>query len=96
MFNTTIGGFMNNTNSINITVYTGTFTKSNGQTRTMNFIRPSEAPSGTFPSSLKERSLRPGFETVWDIDAGGYRTFNSNTQVGSLSSATRMVTVDKF
>ena len=88
---------MNNTNnSINITVYTGTFTKSNGQTRTMNFIRPSEAPSGTFPGSLKERSLRPGFETVWDVDAGGYRTYNSNTQVGSLSSTTRMVTVDLF
>ena len=83
-------------NTINMTVYTGTFTKSYGLTRTMNFIRPSEAPSGTFPLNLKERSLRPGFETVWDIDAGGYRTFNSNSQVGSLSSSTRSVTVDLF
>ena len=77
-------------------VYTGTFTKSNGQKRTMNFIRPSDAPSGTFPSSMRQRSLRPGFETVWDIDAGGYRTFNSNTQVGSLSSSTRSVSINLF
>ena len=86
----------NTNNTINVTVYTGTFTKSNGQNRTMNFIRPSEAPSGTFPLNLRERSLRPGFETVWDIDAGGYRTFNSNTQVGTLSSSTRSVTIDLF
>ena len=86
----------NTNNTINMTVYTGTFTKSNGQSRTMNFIRPSDAPSGTFPSSMRQRSLRPGFETVWDIDAGGYRTFNSNTQVGSLSSSTRSVSINLF
>jgi len=86
----------NTNNTINMTVYTGTFTKSNGQTRTMNFIRPSDAPSGTFPSSMRQRSLRPGFETVWDVDAGGYRTFNSNTQVGSLSSSTRSVNINLF
>ena len=86
----------NTNNSINVTVYTGTFKKSNGQTRTMNFIRPSEAPSGTFPMNLKQRSLRPGFETVWDIDAGGYRTFNTNTQIGSLSSSTRSVSINLF
>ena len=82
--------------TINTTVYTGTFTKSNGQNRTMNFIRPSEAPSGTFPSSMRTRSLRPGFETVWDIDAGAYRTFNSNTMVGTLTSSTRSVSVNLF
>ena len=86
----------NTNNTINVTVYTGTFTKSNGQKRTMNFIRPSDAPSGTFPSSMRQRSLRPGFETVWDIDAGGYRTYNSNTQVGSLSSSTRSVSINLF
>ena len=82
--------------TINTTVYTGTFTKSNGQNRTMNFIRPSEAPSGTFPSSMRTRSLRPGFETVWDIDAGAYRTFNSHTMVGTLTSSTRSVSVNLF
>ena len=86
----------NTNNTINMTVYTGTFTKSNGQSRTMNFIRPSDAPSGTFPSSMRQRSLRPGFETVWDIDAGASRTFNSNTQVGSLSSSTRSVSINLF
>ena len=86
----------NTNNSINVTVYTGTFTTQKGEQRTMNFIRPSEAPSGTFPLNLRERSLRPGFETVWDIDLGAYRTFNSNTQIGSLSSSTRTVTVNLF
>ena len=83
-------------NSINTTVYTGTFKTQKGDKRTMNFIRPAEAPSGTFPLNLKRRSLRPGFETVWDIDLGDYRTFNSNTQIGSLQSSTRDVTVDLF
>jgi hypothetical protein len=89
---------MNNTNnnSINVTVYTGTFTTQKGEKRTMNFIRPSEAPSGTFPMSMKERSLRPGFETVWDIDLGAYRTYNSNTQIGSLSSTTKNVNINLF
>jgi len=89
---------MNNTNnnSINTTVYTGTFTTQKGEKRTMNFIRPSETPSGTFPMNLKERSLRPGFETVWDVDLGAYRTFNMNTIIGSLTSETRSVSINLF
>ena len=86
----------NTNNTINVTVYTGTFTTQKGEQRTMNFIRPSEAPSGTFPLNLRERSLRPGFETVWDIDLGGYRTYNSNTQIGNLTSTTKNVTVNLF
>jgi hypothetical protein len=87
---------MSNNNSINTTVYTGTFITKRGNKRTMNFIRPDEAPRGTFPSVLKERNLSQGMETVYDIDRQAYRTFNSNTQVGSISSTNKDVTVELF
>ena len=87
---------MSNNNSINTTVYTGTFVTKRGDRRTMNFIRPNEAPSGTFPANLKQRNLSEGMETVFDIDRQAYRTFNSNTQVGSLSSSSRNVVVELF
>jgi len=87
---------MSNNNSINTTVYTGTFVTQRGNRRTMNFIRPNEAPSGTFPANLKKRKLSEGMETVYDIDRQAYRTFNSNTQVGSLSSMNKDVTVELF
>jgi len=87
---------MSNTNSQSMTVYTGTFVTQRGEQRTMNFIRINEAPNGTFPSTLRERNLRSGFETVWDIDRQAYRTFNSNTVVGSVSSSTQKVSVNLF
>ena len=85
---------MNNTNTM--TVYNAIFTTQRGEQREMNFVRPSEAPSGVFPLHLRERNLRPGYETVWDIDRQQYRTFNNNTVVGSVSSSTRDVTVELF
>ena len=87
---------MSNNNSINTTVYTGTFVTKRGDRRTMNFIRPDEAPQGTFPSVIRPRKLSEGMETVYDIDRQAYRTFNSNTQVGSLSSMNKDVTVELF
>ena len=57
---------MSNNNSQSMTVYTGTFVTQRGEQRTMNFIRINEAPSGTFPTTLRERNLRSGFETVWE------------------------------
>jgi hypothetical protein len=86
----------NNDTTINTTVYTGTFVTQRGEQRTMNFIRISEAPSGTFPMTLKERNLRSGYETVWDVDRQQYRTFNSNTQIGDITSSTRSVSVRLF
>ena len=87
---------MSNNNSINTTVYTGTFVTKRGNKRTMNFIRPDEAPKGTFPTYFRERKLSKGMETVYDIDRQAYRTFNSNTQVGSISSMNKDVTVELF
>jgi hypothetical protein len=83
-------------NTINTTVYTGTFTTQRGEQRTMNFIRPSEAPMGTFPTITRTRNLREGMETVYDIDRQAYRTYNSNTQVGNITSQMRDVAVSLF
>lgn len=87
---------MSNNNSQSMTVYTGTFVTQRGEQRTMNFVRPSEAPSGVFPSTLRERNLQPGYETVFDIDRQQYRTFNSNTQVGDVTSNTQDVSISLF
>ena len=88
---------MTNTNNTNtMTVHTGTFVTQRGFERTMNFIRISEAPDGVFPMTLRERNLKAGFETVWDIDLQKYRTFNSNTQVGIISSSSRDVSIRLF
>ena len=86
----------NNNNSQSMTVYTGTFVTQRGNERTMNFVRPSEAPSGVFPTITRERNLQEGYETVYDIDRQAYRTFNSNTQIGSVSSTTRDVSISLF
>jgi len=86
----------NNNNSQSMTVYTGTFVTQRGNERTMNFVRPSEAPSGVFPTINRQRNLQEGYETVYDIDRQAYRTFNSNTQVGSVSSTTRDVSISLF
>lgn len=86
----------NNNNSQSMTVYTGTFVTQRGNERTMNFVRPSEAPMGTFPTISRERNLQEGYETVYDIDRQAYRTFNSNTQVGSITSQTQDVSINLF
>ena len=86
---------MSNTNSQPMTVHTATFVTQRGNQRTMNFVRPSEAPSGVFPF-LRERNLQQGFETVYDIDRQAYRTFNSNTQVGDVVSSTQDVSINLF
>ena len=92
------GGNMTNNknNSINTTVYTGTFVTKRGDKRTMNFIRPDEAPKGTFPTYFRERKLSEGMETVYDIDRQAYRTFNSKTQVGDVVSSTQDVSINLF
>ena len=88
---------MTNTSNINtMTVHTGTFVTQRGEQRTMNFVRISEAPDGVFPMTLRERNLKVGYETVWDIDRQQYRTFNSNTQVGIISSSSRDVSIRLF
>ena len=40
------------------TQYTGTFTKTDGTTRTMNYIQVSDLPSSQFSSKQRKESLK--------------------------------------
>ena len=74
-------------------VYTGTFTTQKGDRRTMSFIKVSDLPSSVTSLHSRVRNLQPGFETVYDVDKGQYRTFNYNTLVGNISMSNRSVTI---
>jgi hypothetical protein len=75
------------------TVYTGTFVNQSGFQRQMRFIKVSDFPSSVTSRFKSTRNLQQGYETVFDVDLGKYRTFNYNTMVGQLSSTTRSVTI---
>jgi len=67
------------------TQYTGTFTKTDGTTRTMNYIQVSDLPSSQFSSKQRKESSGD-MRTVWDTDKHGFRTFNRSRIVGSVNS----------
>jgi hypothetical protein len=77
----------------NFPVHTGTFTTQKGEKRTMNFIKTSDLPSSITSLHSRVRKLQPGFETVYDVDKGQYRTFNYNTLVGNISMNRQSVTI---
>ena len=77
------------------TTYTGTFTNKKGQTRTMTFIRHSDLPSSVVGSG-KVPILSEGMETVYDVNAKGFRTFNHNTKVGGLVSGQVNISFDSI
>jgi len=74
-------------------VYTGTFTTQKGENRTMSFIKVADLPTSITSVFKKSRALRPGFETVYDIEKESWRTFNHNAVIGSLKVSYRSVTV---
>jgi len=74
-------------------VYTGTFTTKRGEKRTMNFIKMPDLPKSITSLHSRVRKLQPGFETVFDVDKGQYRTFNYNTLIGNVSMSNRSVTI---
>ena len=67
----------------NIKYYRGSFTKASGDLRTMFFVRTEDMPSTFITENTKgtgnERVLKTGLETVWDLQAVGWRTFNWRT-----------------
>ena len=67
------------------TQYTGTFTKTDGSKRTMNYIQVSDLPSSHFSPSQRRESAGD-MQTVWDTDKHGFRTFNRSRIVGSVNS----------
>ena len=74
-------------------VYTGTFTTQKGERRTMNFIKVPDLPTSFTSVSSRARKLQPGFETVYDVDKGQYRTFNHNSLIGSIQVSHRTITI---
>lgn len=67
----------------NIKYYRGSFTKANGELRTMFFVRTNDLPStfveGNTKGTGKGRNLKEGMETVWDLESRSWRTFNWRT-----------------
>jgi hypothetical protein len=74
-------------------VYTGTFTTQKGEKRTMSFIKVTDLPTSITSVWTRARSLKPGFETVYDIDKGAFRTFNYNSVVGPVNVLRRSITI---
>tara|TARA_R110002074_G_scaffold212629_5_gene382185 strand:+ start:2126 stop:2404 length:279 start_codon:yes stop_codon:yes gene_type:complete len=87
----TIGENMSITN--NFPVHTGTFFNKKGEKRTMSFIKMNDLPTSITSLFKRSRNLQPGFETVYDVNLGQYRTFNHNTAVGKISVTQRAVTI---
>jgi len=74
--------------SKNVTIYTGTFTKVNGATRTMTFIRKSDLPSSLINETvINNLEGRTGCEVVYDTESRNFRQFNWNTVKGEVSES---------
>lgn len=78
------------------TQYTGTFTKADGSTRTMNFIKPQDLPYTHFSANQRKSLISRDGKTqvVWDVDRKQFRRYNSSTQIGSLSESKVQVSFD--
>ena len=70
------------------TQYTGTFTKRDGTTRTMSFIKPQDLPYTHFSSNQRKPQVsRDGkTEVVYDTKLRSFRRFNHSTLVGKIIS----------
>jgi hypothetical protein len=69
----------------------GTFIKTNGDEREMNFVRIENLPEGFIEKNTAGGTapkLAEGQEIVWDLDASGFRVFNWNTAVGDVEEYT--------
>ena len=76
------------------TTYTGTFVKQDGKTRTMTFIKTTDLPQH-MRDTTKTRNLAEGMETVFDVNAKSFRTFNWNTHQGTIRKDTTNFSFDK-
>ncbi len=78
-----IGGNMStiNTFTFNANVYNGSFTKKDGSTRQMRFIKETAVPQSLRGSGVKPRYLDTKHEVVFDLDQNGWRVFNHNSVV---------------
>jgi len=69
--------------------YNGTFTKKNGDARTMRFIRITDIPEKFITAQIKGTGRKPtlaeGMELVWDLDTNAFRMFNWKTVEGNVT-----------
>lgn len=69
--------------------YNGTFTKKNGDARTMRFVRITDIPEKFIASQIKgtgrKSTLSEGLELVWDLDTNAFRMFNWKTVEGNVT-----------
>ena len=94
---TSVGGYMStstNTFTFNANVYTGSFTKKDGTTRQMRFLKENAVPSSLRGSGVKPRYLDTKHEVVFDLDQNGWRVFNHNQTVESPSFSRQEVTIN--
>ena len=72
--------------SKSVTIYNGTFTKANGTSRTMTFIRKNDLPSSMInENTIANLEGRTGSEVVFDTEARQFRQFNWNTVKGEVT-----------
>lgn len=83
-----------NTFTFNANVYTGSFTKKDGTTRNMRFLKENAVPSSLRGSGVKPRYLDTKHEVVFDLDQNGWRVFNHNQTVESPSFSRQEVTIN--
>jgi len=70
-------------------LYEGLFVKSNGDLRSMRFIRICDIPKNILEAKTqgkKSTANRGNLELVWDIDHKAFKYFNHGTRVGNLTS----------
>jgi hypothetical protein len=56
----------------------------------MRFVKYEDIPVSIRGSKI--RAMSSGFETVYDVDSKGFRTFNNATLIGEVTSVTESVT----
>ena len=94
LFKNSIDGFKNKISSFftggkmsTYTQYTGTFIKTDGSKRTMNFIKVSDLPDHLF--SAKQRKESDGeIQVVYDTDVNDFRVFNRGRVIGEVQTRT--------
>ncbi len=69
------------------TQYTGTFIKTDGTKRTMNFIKVSDLPDSHFSESQRKEKTGD-IQVVYDTDVNDFRVFNKGRVVGEVRSRT--------
>jgi hypothetical protein len=70
-------------------LYEGLFVKSNGDLRSMRFIRVGDIPKNILEAKTRGKKSKPNrgdLELVWDIDHRAFKYFNHKTRVGNLTS----------